>query len=504
MQSIKKKISILISILILVGTMFFILEKTRYLFVVDSDILWHIKTGKWIIEHREVPKTDVFSWHKGLNWMPHEWLYDIFLSIMYDCLGLQSVMIIALLLLTLRIGFVTVYNVFIKKENFYAYSLFLSSLLIFEGYTWAVGRPLEFTVIFILLNLLTFIKRRKKITYYFSFCLSCLAISNLHGGTIQTIFSQMIIFLGIDIIYYLRSNDKVYRKEELDEIKTKLKVTFAGFIVSLLNPHGINVYSYCFKMLFSGAKEATNTIAEWQPITFISTMACFVFVAIFISFSLNKKIKELDKETITKMAIISFWGIAMLRYNRCTPIFLFVVLLWGYDFIKDSILTIVNSFNLEKIFKLLKIISYLIVPVFILLTMVMGIKWTSYYFGHSEKELLAEGFPYESIEYLKKNNITTKIYNDDWGSWMLFNDIPTFVDGRCDPFVKEFSPGNSQFIEAANMEKLEDYINLFEKYDIEYALLKKDEDLSILLESTGKWKTIITERRAMLLKRVDI
>ena len=83
MQLLKKNILIFLSLLILIGTMFFILEKTRYLFVVDSDILWHIKTGEWILSNKKVPKVDVFSWHEGLNWMPHEWLYDVFLSILY-------------------------------------------------------------------------------------------------------------------------------------------------------------------------------------------------------------------------------------------------------------------------------------------------------------------------------------------------------------------------------------------------------------------------------------
>ena len=136
--------------------------------------------------------------------------------------------------------------------------------------------------------------------------------------------------------------------------------------------------------------------------------------------------------------------------------------------------------------------------------MVMGIKWFSYYFTNDEETLLKEGFPYKCIEYLKKHNITTKIYNDDWGSWMLFNDIPTFMDGRCDPFVEEFSPGNNQFVEAANIDSLDDYLAIFEKYDIEYVFLKYDKDTMILLESTGKWETIVIEKRAMLLKRIDI
>lgn len=76
--NIKNILGIMWGLLILIGTVFFILEKTRYLFVIDSDILWHIKTGDWILANGYVPKVDVFSWHEGLNWIPHEWLYDVF------------------------------------------------------------------------------------------------------------------------------------------------------------------------------------------------------------------------------------------------------------------------------------------------------------------------------------------------------------------------------------------------------------------------------------------
>ena len=257
-------------------------------------------------------------------------------------------------------------------------------------------------------------------------------------------------------------------------------------------------------MLFTGASEATNTIAEWQPIKFIGVSAALMYVLIFVSFAFKKGVRELEKKDIYKLLIISFWGIGLLKWCRLTPIFIFTVLLWGYEYVREFITYIVNSFKLEKVFKVVSVGAIIASMGFVILTMVMGIKWVNYYYFHSERELMQEGYPYGCIKYLKDHNVTTKIYNDDWGSWMLFNDIPTFMDGRCDPFVEEFSPGNNQFIEAANADSLDDYLELFEKYDIEYAFLKYDKDTKTLLESTGKWETVVAEKRAMLLKRTDV
>ena len=153
-------------VLILLGTGFFILEKTRYLFVVDSDVLWHIKTGDFILSHGYVPKVDIFSWHEGLNWIPHEWLYDVFLSLVYGSLGLKGIMLVSAIILACRIGYVTVYNVIVKKENIWGFSIFTACMLILIGYTWAVGRPLEITMLIILTNLIVFVKKRKKIVYF--------------------------------------------------------------------------------------------------------------------------------------------------------------------------------------------------------------------------------------------------------------------------------------------------------------------------------------------------
>ena len=496
-------------ILILIGAGFFVLEKTRYLFVVDSDVLWHIKTGDFILSHGYVPKVDVFSWHEGLNWIPHEWLYDVFLSIVYGSLGLKGIMLVSAIILACRIGFVTIYNVVFKKESIWGFSIFTACLLILIGYTWAVGRPLELTMLIILTNLVIFIKKRKKIVYYITLGISGMIMANVHGGAIWIIFAPIAISLIVDLAYWWKTRNTDDAKEHKELAITKLIAIVIGLIASLINPRGIEVYNYFIQMLFTGANDATKTIAEWQPINFISAIAGLVFLVIFVSFAFCKKTYKLDKETITKIAIISFWGVGMLRYCRMTPIFLFTVLLWGYEFVREFVMYMIENFKLQKVFSVVKVISILGGIIFILLTQVMGSKWVNYYFKHDEKELMKDGFPYACINYLKEHNVKTKIYNDDWGSWMLWNDIPTFMDGRCDPFVKEFSPGNNQFVEAANIKKaefnkLDKYLEIFKKYDIEYVFVRNDKDTKVLLESTGEWEVVVEEQRAMLFKRKDV
>lgn len=54
----------------------------------DGDSSWHIAAGRWIIEHRQVPKTDPFSFTMvGQPWVAHEWLSEVLLAGMFDLAG---------------------------------------------------------------------------------------------------------------------------------------------------------------------------------------------------------------------------------------------------------------------------------------------------------------------------------------------------------------------------------------------------------------------------------
>jgi len=47
----------------------------------DADTYWHIAAGNWILDHRAVPAVDPFSYtFKGREWHAHEWLSEVFMA----------------------------------------------------------------------------------------------------------------------------------------------------------------------------------------------------------------------------------------------------------------------------------------------------------------------------------------------------------------------------------------------------------------------------------------
>jgi hypothetical protein len=62
----------------------------------DSDTLWQIRTGGWILEHRAIPATDPFSFTaRGRPWFAHEWLAEVLMAAAYRTGGMQGVMALA-------------------------------------------------------------------------------------------------------------------------------------------------------------------------------------------------------------------------------------------------------------------------------------------------------------------------------------------------------------------------------------------------------------------------
>jgi hypothetical protein len=62
----------------------------------DSDTLWQIRTGAWILDHRAIPSTDPFSFTAGGRpWFSHEWLAETLMALAFRAAGFQGIMVLA-------------------------------------------------------------------------------------------------------------------------------------------------------------------------------------------------------------------------------------------------------------------------------------------------------------------------------------------------------------------------------------------------------------------------
>ena len=94
------------------------------------------------------------------------------------------------------------------------------------------------------------------------------------------------------------------------------------------------------------------------------------------------------------------------------------------------------------------------------------------------------------LNYFEKNQIDlseVRLYNEyNYGSYLLFKDIPVFIDSRCDLYAPEYNGGRdifSDFIESSGLSVY--FEDIFEKYDITHVILYKNSKMNMVIENAN-------------------
>lgn len=61
----------------------------------DADTYWHLAAGQWMVDHRQILRTDVFSYtHAGKSWHAHEWLAEVIMALAYRAAGWSGLVLL--------------------------------------------------------------------------------------------------------------------------------------------------------------------------------------------------------------------------------------------------------------------------------------------------------------------------------------------------------------------------------------------------------------------------
>src|SRR4029077_18800779 len=104
------------------------------------DIWWHLRTGKWIVEHGAVPVTDPFSsFGQGKPWVAYSWLFAVLVYGLYQCLGLYGI-----ILYRAALGFavaVAIHRFVAKREPRFVVATGLAGLAVLATARLLTERP---------------------------------------------------------------------------------------------------------------------------------------------------------------------------------------------------------------------------------------------------------------------------------------------------------------------------------------------------------------------------
>lgn len=376
--------------------------------------------------------TEIYSWHEGLKWTPHELGWYLILGFIYSNFGVTGEIIFNVILNGV-LGFIVIRE--IKNNRIIGVTISLI-LLYLSQFPYYNCRPhiLSIPLFFLCYTLFKDSKKIKRNSI--AFISIVWVVSIFHGGTLPIFF----LLAGVQFILYM-----LYKEYKFALI---MGVSIGcAFGISLINPVGIEVWLYGIKQSKS---EIWSMIQEWQPMSlgiaysFIIALLCMMLI--FCKFTLK------DRNVLYTGAVTSMFFIGTLMYARFFIYFMIMLTMIIPKILDRFVIELNNAefsikeLKINKFFIFMKQLEIKVGLVF--LSCIVAFFWGLY--GMKEigdvikSNTMQDIFDINNIDIgvvstIKENNYN-RVYNSyNDGSWLIFNDILVNIDNRCDPYLKESS-----------------------------------------------------------------
>ena len=454
----------------------------------DSDSFWHLKTGEWILENG-FPQKDMFSYWDS-EFIAHEWLFDVVAFKIYDLFGYQSLMILRVLIL----GTILWVSLKLAKKRGMGNSFVAMSALIFIvlAAKMFIVRPQILSALFICLEIYILENYKKP----WILPILSLIFANIHGGLIFVFCLIYLVYLFSDIW-----NKTISKKEILTKI-----LIFMGIILTVfITPYGADCALYGSKM----PGYVRDVITEFFPII-KSEEDIFLLLFMFLPIACMAYVKNVD---IKDILMFSMGFLMSILWIRMITIFIFIYIIYGCPYIYKILIEVKEKFNVKDFEISNNILKYcqIMYGIFIcglagfFIVSTVGFTMSTSLENDIKKESLSKYAPMEIVNYLKDNvNSESEIVMNHYnlGGYLLFNDLPVFVDGRTDVYLEEYGnkPVYNDYTDIINAEENVDI--LIDEYDIDYFAIYKDDELFDYLINNNLSEIVVEDGEAVLLKKL--
>lgn len=511
----------------------------------QNDTYYTIKMGEGIREYG-LDGVDHYSWHNLPYTYPH-WLYDLITSLVYDFAGGYAGIYILTAVLSIILGISLFFtNKKITNNPFVSFAITLGQMYLMTDYIAARAQLVTF-ILFVLTILFIekFLETGKK-RYAAGLIVIPIIIANVHSAVFPFYFVLYLPYIGEFVIRQLLDAHIIYKvhiqylnlrvkiennrlkkasKESVSKYKEKLVtlnrkieesnnhfetfkikqeerrkrpyklkienqsrvkwlilIMIICIFTGLLTPIGDMPYTYTLKIMKGNT---TSSINEHLPLTLIEDkpiMICLAVVIAILVFT-DTKIKLRD--------LFMFGGLTFLSFVSRRQISMLV--LFGGMVVARILSDIIYKYDKKSTEQLMKFMTTTVGELLTIL-FVFAISYYMYVPNINAQYVSTSGYPVEAVNWIKENldykNI--KIYNDyNYGSYLLLNDIPVFIDSRCDLYTPEFNGEKGEDGKYSGQDIFSDYMNIstistyyenkFKEYEITHVITKANSKLNMLI-----------------------
>lgn len=520
-EKIKEKKNIICGVIFVAIIAFFSFSEAPK--TLQNDTYYTVSIGNLIMENG-IDMKDHFSWHEDLPYTYPHWLYDVFMSIIYN-VGNWDGIYISVCVMSIILGLsIYIVNKKLNKNQVISFCITIGAMYLLKDYIAARAQLATFIIyVWVIYFIEKFIENPKKIGYALGIILSSILIANLHVAVWPFIFvislpyiAEYIICLIADIVIYQKTsimykkhllkkykdddikkqeindklnaiysqNEKIKRARETEEpykIKMKLNknvkwlilvMVICGF-TGFLTPLGTTPYTYLIKTMQGNT---VSNINEHLPLTLINNIPVMCTLVIFLAFLIFTKVK------IRLSDLFMIGGLTYLMFSSRRQSTMFVLI--GSIILNRISMDAIEIYSKESLGFIFKQIICMIG----ILVAGVGVYYGGKFIDKKKDNnyVSTSSYPVEAadwiLENLDVNNI--KLFNEyNYGSYLLYRGIPVFIDSRADLYAPEFNGKKDIFIDFINTSNLGKYYGkTFEEYGITHVILYKNAKIRMLID----------------------
>lgn len=512
----------------------------------QNDTFYTIKLGEYVLDNG-ITMEDPFAWHENLEYTFPHWAYDVMIYLFY-AIGGQTGVYVSTVLFCMILGILLyLTNCKLSKNRIVPFITTIGTLYVLQGYIAA--RAQLFTFILFVLTVFfieRFLETRHR-GYAIGLIIIPIIIANVHVAVFPFYFvlylpyvvEYMIYILSHTFIIITKSRiESIYKKiqkindtNEIEKLKNKLYLLeakneernkrrkkasknaykiiikpsdnmkaliiimiiclFAGFFT----PIGKVPYTYLIDTM---AGDTTKSISEHKPLTLVEHLdfACVLVIFISILMFTDTKIKLKDLFMLAGLIMLSF-------YTRRQESMFFIVTI----FILNRLIASWFSKYAPNTLRKIETKAVTIIGQSIIVLAILALSWYKYKPKMDDSYISEASYPVQAAEWIKENldveNI--RLYNEyNYGSYLLYQDIPVFIDSRADLYAPEFNEGVTVFNDFLKISGVNDSTEeLFEKYDFTHFIMTSKAKLRTLMEQNeDKYKEIYEDEYFCIYEKI--
>jgi len=452
----------------------------------DGDLPRHLATGRLILETGKIPLSEPFVYpYLGQPYVPHEWLFGVIFYVIYKFTGLSGLVLCSAFLLAA--AFTLLYDHLSKK-----YSLLFPVLLLtlwgaaVSSLHW-ITRPHIFTMLFLVIWLIWMDRLRNgEPLRLWKFLFLMLLWCNLHAE-----FMMGILVTGAFLVGWVWERRERPTETSLVIGKRMLTVLLVSLPITLINPA---VYQPWLRVINYLRNDYLMTVInETNPPDFLQSGFWILLVLMILSVILI----ILNLRKIPRADLLLMLGITLMTLTSARSVHLYGILapfcLAGLfvDLKQVPWIAKYEKMFLQMETQLRVYLAAVLVTLISLFVLITGQRIDLYKF---DQHL----FPVQAVAWLRNHPQSGNLFNDfNWGGYLILMSEPkqlVFIDSMADhtgvltkEYAQAIAPGGN-------------WQEIFDRYQIQWAILPAETILNNILQKTPPWRVIYSDGDAVILR----